>query len=110
MIDSPYRDRVVHVMEELCKMTSLLRDQVVSLPDRHSERQTATRKQAVAIARPAMSRTQPLDQQCLNDAARRKYVRVGWNLNQRVTLNYRRQHCRALFGVQHRVQRGTVAG
>jgi arsenic resistance protein ArsH len=50
MKDSPYRDRVVDVMEELYKITLLLRDHVDHLSDRYSERKEATAKRVAEAA------------------------------------------------------------
>ena len=44
MKDSPFRDRLVDVMEELYEITILLRDHIDYLGDRHSERKEAAAK------------------------------------------------------------------
>lgn len=52
MKDSPYRDRVVDVMEELYKFTILTRDRSDFLVDRYSERREAAAKAALDAANP----------------------------------------------------------
>ena len=55
MKDSPFRDRVVDVMEELYKITLLLRDHTDYLNDRHSERREAAARHVAETAARALA-------------------------------------------------------
>jgi arsenic resistance protein ArsH len=55
MKDSPFRDRVVDVMEELYKITLLLRDHIDYLSDRYSERKEAAAKLIAETAAKAIA-------------------------------------------------------
>jgi arsenical resistance protein ArsH len=52
MKDSPYRDRVVDVMEEMYKITWLMREHVGYLTDRYSERKERAAKELLEKANP----------------------------------------------------------